>query len=227
MTTPLLQAIINNDIVTVERLLKRGADPNQPVHMPPNVRTRPIEFAFQGSYDVTEQIEDLLLKYGAYLTDPDESKRRLPFYIDFVNLYQAKRLVNYCKQKHIDINTRNSKGQNVLFYTIDMWDDGTVEYLVDHGCDINMRDYKGRTPLMYAVKYQTLNGVKLLIKNGADPTVKNKYDNDLAYIAWKHGHDDTVEYLKSIAAQRCDDEKFLIHDCRNSSCTTHDTVEKW
>lgn len=195
MSSPLLQAIIDNDIVTVEQLLKQGADPNQPVDIPRNCRTRPIDFAFQGSYDVAEQIEDLLLKYGAYLTEPEESKRRIPFFIDFATLSLAKRLVNYCKQKRIDINTRNRKGQNVLFYTIDM-DDDAVEYLVKNGADINMRDYKGRTPLMYAVKYQTLDGVKLLIKNGADPTVKNKYGQDLSYITWKHEHDDIVKYLK-------------------------------
>ena len=93
-----------------------NADPNIPARITDDreFRRYPIEFVnsiptnnknWKSTYD---EVTNLLIGCGSYITNPDKSKRNFPFFIPCQTLYEAKNLVHYCEKYNIDMGGRHN-----------------------------------------------------------------------------------------------------------------------
>ncbi|ORX45132.1 ankyrin [Anaeromyces robustus] len=74
--------------------------------------------------------------------------------------------------KFYDINIKDSKGRNILFYAINKRDVKTTENLINMGADINSEDNEGVSIIDYAIQWGAIEIVKILLKRNNLPLNK-------------------------------------------------------
>ncbi|QSZ36179.1 hypothetical protein DSL72_007304 [Monilinia vaccinii-corymbosi] len=80
------------------------------------------------------------------------------------------------KERSVDIDTKNSKGQTALMVAIINDSTEVIELLLNNGAKVNEKDYKGNTALIEASLVCSPEIVKRLLEKGAQINEKNLVD---------------------------------------------------
>ncbi|MEN6621546.1 MAG: ankyrin repeat domain-containing protein [Smithella sp.] len=100
----------------------------------------------------------------------------------------------------VDINARDSRGYNALFYAVEYGQLEVVKSLISKGANLESKDSLGSTPLVYAAYYgfnspNADNIIKLLIKSGADINAKSPYGETVLDLILSSARGDIVDEL--------------------------------
>lgn len=122
-------------------------------------------------------IEELLLKRGA---DPDKR----------IEKYGDVRTVLYIAVMNA---VQNNNARKIK----------SIELLLKYGANPDIASESGnKTPVFVAARYGKLNIVKMLVESGANTDIPTNSDNTPLDTAFKNGHDDVAEYLRSVGAKQ-------------------------
>ncbi|MCH9770019.1 MAG: ankyrin repeat domain-containing protein [Gammaproteobacteria bacterium] len=100
LTNKLIEAVINNDVITVRDLLEQGADPN---HTLDAAQITPLHYAAQND---TLEVVPILIEAGAEVDAQTEPDGQTPVEVAFLhgNERIAKTLLAYSLLDHESIN---------------------------------------------------------------------------------------------------------------------------
>ncbi|OGB83458.1 hypothetical protein A3F66_03865 [candidate division TM6 bacterium RIFCSPHIGHO2_12_FULL_32_22] len=165
--TPLIIAILRNNLYIVNFLLKRGANPNTPYA---KIESYPLRNALKKLVDPTQkyyqqlniQIVDSLLDNGAKISGYD-----LTMALELGD----KNLVEKMLSKNPSPRILTEALLNIQNITIE-----NLELLAKHRAFINIRDSEGTTVLDSAVEQLNVDVVKWLLEHGANPNVEHYMD---------------------------------------------------
>jgi ankyrin repeat protein len=190
-TAPLHWATYKQDVAAVERLLRKGADPN----------TRnaygvtPLSLAATTG-DVT--IIEKLLKAGA---DPNASVRSGETPLMLASRAGAANAVELLLTHKANVNAKETfNGQTALMWAAAEGHAPTAKVLVEHGADVNARSNRGTTPLLFAVRRGSMDTVRVLLAAGADVKLARSDNATALLTAIVNGHEDIVDLLLELGA---------------------------
>lgn len=184
--TILMYAIENSNIVTVEYLLKHGADPNLRIRKywetmfsrNPHYEFSmyPIEVAAEKG-DIAKM--DLLVKYGAVASKAIDGLKEIA-----ANKGSTKLMNWITKQTGLSAVQKNA----LAIITDDVYGPGTVitfetiDQLIKGGANINAYAPSGKTALINAIKARRITKryelASMLLKNGANPNLPDRVADD-------------------------------------------------
>ena len=195
----MLQAALNNDLATVEKLVSQGANINYNDAWGNSA-------VFSAAWEGNTKALDLIYNLGAKIT------------FDSANLlcnaaYNGKiDSVKWLLDKGEDANfSFTDTGENALHYAISKTSEindrvEIVKFLIAAGTDVNKKtlvgkptlcfmrdaDLKGETPLHRAAAYGIVAIIKMLLDAGAEPSLKDANgDTPISWGSW-HLRDSTV-----------------------------------
>jgi len=203
LNNQMLTAALNGDLITVEKLVKQGADINHTNSWG--------DFAmFSAAWEGNTKALDLFYDLGAKIT------------FDNANLlcnaaYNGKvQSVQWLLAKGENANfSFTDTGENALHYTLSKtseMDERTeiVKVLIAAGTDVNkktlvgkptlcfMRDayLKGEAPLHRAAAYGNITIIKMLLQAGAEPSMKDANgDTPISWASWHLRDSDILRLL--------------------------------
>jgi len=182
----LIEAVQENDIKTVKRILKTHP---QHINRHDNYGRNAILYAVIYKMDY---IFEILLANGGCVNsiDSDNGKSCLHYAAENGNLYICKKIVENGAELSLHDNMRHTP----LHSAINLDNVKIAEYLIKSGADINNKGLNGATPLHYAAQLGSQSLLSLLIQYGS---VINTYDQKLHtpfHYACMFGHT-VVAYL--------------------------------
>lgn len=83
-------------------------------------------------------------------------------------------MVDFLCRMGIDVNLKDNDGASPLLYFSQYWDENIIHTLIKQGAYINIQDADGNTPLHIASMYGKMEIIKLLLRHGADTKLKNR-----------------------------------------------------
>lgn len=160
----LIDSIKEKDLKLVEKLIKKGADPN-------GVATSGKNTAFHIALYVNDtNIIQLLIKYGADIEKPDQS--------NYSPLSIAARLnnteiINFLIDKEIDVNhiNNNTIQSTALMDAAETNAVEAIKLLISKGADINILDKWHAPAITIAADKDNFEAVELLADSGAELNV--------------------------------------------------------
>ncbi|MEM6612915.1 MAG: ankyrin repeat domain-containing protein [Cyanobacteria bacterium P01_C01_bin.72] len=191
----LAEAVAENDLVTVKKLLNQGVDPSLEIvgkNLEPllflafekqwytlpcqKICDRPKE-----SYRITAKLKclRLLLKYGA---DPNVRDSLGRTVLEIAILWCLPETVKLLLLHGADPNLKNAKGYTPLIESVILGIQDArpmahklqiILYLLDSGASIDAQAPNGKTALMYAVGNARQEIAELLVSSGASLTMTN------------------------------------------------------
>jgi uncharacterized protein len=213
----LAKAVANDDVTELEKLLRRGVNPNIRIvsqnlnplifltfqknsfSLPPslshNVR--------QELYEIVPKTECLgcLLKYGA---EPNSRNNFDKTVLDLAIIWCLPDTVKLLLEYGADVNLGDRQGITPLMKTVilgikdarSMADKLQIsQYILDFGADINARTVDGTTALMYAVRNCRLEMMEFLLARGASLFITDERGNRAGDLIPKFLPGDRYEYL--------------------------------
>ncbi len=195
--TPLIDASTKGDSLTAEKLIKEGANINEPDKK--HGATPLMHAIWAGKTAVAKR----LIEYGADIKVKDKTGCDA---LNHAAYYKQIEIVNALLDRGADIETRDSTETTPLNYAIAVSDYAIVELLLNRGANIESREWMGATPLVNAVKCSAnIKIVQLLIKKGANLNAKDKEGyTPLAWALYYQKTDVATEIKKAIADARKD-----------------------
>jgi ankyrin repeat protein len=214
----LILAAEKSDLIAMEILLRRGADPDSKtsdgitplmyasengnadvVQMllehgaDPNIKpyyapAALISSAKRGSYEVAA----ILLEYGALIDDKDENDLTALMYSA---AYNFPDLTELYLSSGADPSVRDGFGSDALIIASYYGSYESAKVLLEHGYDINTTDNFGFTPLIIACQQGYYDLAWLFLEKGADISIRNKAGINAMAMAVTTGHEDIVELL--------------------------------
>ncbi len=209
----LVKACENFTYTKVRRLIKKGADPNTIIDdegrsalnwMAWYCANKTVKFMTEAGADLTQrenkygntpllsacasggkETVEILLEAGSDINETANDKANGLMYAVNNNFIQ---MVKFLKEKGINMNAQNDKGQTALIYAISREEEmfssrreeerkeqlNLILELLKYGADINLQDSFGNTALTHAVYRGNLDTTKLLLENGADINAPKK-----------------------------------------------------
>ena len=220
-TPILIKAVLADNSQIVEKLLKRGANPNcmddkgkTPLFYVSNDNFPMLQVLIQAGADVNARDAEgnyaifhllneninktvfsmrlkMLNEAGAKYNITDSSNRTLLFF--------AKTISHASTFLHdVDIDHKDSDGRTALFYIRGR---GLTQYLIDNGADVNIQDNMGRTAIFYAESLEpdknaynidSFDKVAALVENNARLDIK---DHSGKTVIFYHHSPATLSYL--------------------------------
>jgi len=159
-TTPLIQAIINNDHSIVSLLIRHNVDVNRPSG---SNRLTPLMYAIDKN---DSYIIHLLLDCGADLCVRDKDGNT-PLMRHLLRPYHDPYMIRLLVEYGADVNTMNNNGSTPLTIVSGWSRRLFADTLLRHGADPNVLDKDGYTPLMIASMNGRVDTCSLLLKYGA------------------------------------------------------------
>lgn len=219
----LAEAVANNDLLLVKKLLDQGVDPNIRLVGQANEPlifltfskewfTLPLEKTGDSpttSYKITAKSKclSLLLKYGA---DPNVRDSQGRSVLDIAILWCLTDTVKLLLLNGADPNFRAKNGKTPLMKAaiLGLQDARPMQHklqimmhLLDSGAEIDAQTPEGKTALMYAVGNSRLEVVELLVSSGASLLVKDHQGNRARDIINQNASPQQQQYLRRILSQ--------------------------
>jgi len=182
--TPLIAAIIVNNIEIVKLLINFGSDLNQSYF-----EFTPLNLSI---FQDNAEIANFLINSGCNINNIPE-KGTSPLFLAISNKNTALSLVLI--DKGADLNVQNSKGNTPLMEAIYLNNLDIIYKLVNCGADLNIRDNIGYTALMIATDLNNTDVVKHLVKNDVDINITDRLGNTALIVASKKGHINCAKLL--------------------------------
>lgn len=181
-TEPLAQAVFEQNIAEIKRLISHGANVNAKDE---SDGTTALHVAVENGNLETVQ---LLLDYGAKVNHKNRSGRTPLMQIDEdANSALVQKLLDY----NAKMNVVDGEGDTALMSAAVLGKSKIVRLLIAHGAKIDQQNKLGETALMKAAKALKAKTVRALLEAGANPNVRDK-DNDSA---WQYSDDKAIEQL--------------------------------
>jgi uncharacterized protein len=213
----LAEAVANDDVTKLEKLLRRGVDPNirivsqnlnpliflafqkQFFTLPPSLSHN----SEQTLYEIVPKTKCLrcLLKHGA---NPNSRNNFGKTVLDLAIIWCLPDTVKLLVEYGVDVNSGDRQGITPLMKTVilgikdarSMADKLQIsEYILDSGADINARTVDGTTALMYAVKNCRLEMMEWLLARGASLSITDSRGNRAGDLIPKYLPSDRYEHL--------------------------------
>lgn len=188
-SSPLLQAVSNDEVEEFKRLIANGEDVNFKDKENGGV-TALFLAVDNGNYEIAEMI----LNLGAKVNARDENKRTPLMYLDNDATVELVRLLI----KHgAKVNLTDKEKNTALILAAEWNKPEILQVLIDHGADVNAKNKEGQTALLNAAFEDDLEKVKVLILAGADVKVKNEEGESVLDLA---ADEEVIEFLVSHGA---------------------------
>jgi uncharacterized protein len=219
----LAEAVANNDLLLVKKLLDKGVDPNirlvglanEPLIFLTFSKewfTLPLEKTGDRpttSYKITAKSKclSLLLKYGA---DPNVRDSQGRSVLDIAILWCLTDTVKLLLLNGADPNFRAKNGKTPLMKAaiLGLQDARPMQHklqimmhLLDSGAEIDAQTPEGKTALMYAVGNSRLEVVELLVSSGASLLIRDHQGNLARDIINQNASPQQQQYLRKILSQ--------------------------
>jgi len=181
--TPLLEALLAQQVAAAKFLLERGAD----VQLTDQEGMGPLGFAvFNGDPDLVGRI----INRGADVNGQDNVLGWAPLHVAARGCHPdvARLLI----EKGARPDPRDAEGNTPLAVAVDSNCEACLKLLADKGADINNKNASGDTPLHMAALRGAKPIVEFLIVRGARPSGRNGYGNTPVQIALREGHKEIV-----------------------------------
>jgi uncharacterized protein len=216
----LAEAVANDDVTELEKLLRRGIDPNIRIV---SQNLNPLIFlAFQKnsftlppslSHNVRQELYEIvpktdclrcLLKHGA---NPNSRNNLGKTVLDLAIIWCLPDTVKLLVEYGADVNLGDRQGVTPLMKTVilgikdarSMADKLQIsQYILDSGADINARTVDGTTALMYAVRNCRLEMMEWLLARGASLSITDEGGNRACDLIPKSLPSDRYEHLYEI-----------------------------
>lgn len=179
----LSQAVMENDVELVKKLIYRGARINAREKDRSNA-TALFLAVENGNLEIT----GLLLRFGAKTNVRDDSRRTPLMGLDED---AEDGLVELLFQHGAKLDLADDEGNTALIYAIHDAGLNTVQALIRAGANVNLQNKEGRSALMWAAERDDFEQVRALVLAGADVNLKDKEDET----AWDLTSDAMVEAL--------------------------------
>lgn len=166
-------ALQNNDLSTLEVLIKEGSD----INIIDQYGITPLELAI-GRKEFA--IVKLLLENKA------EVNRESEFDITPLHLAVFRKdfaIVKLLLEHGAEVNIKNQNGETPLQTAAFKKDFVIVKLLLEHGAEVNIKNQKGETSLHKAVLSEDSAIVKLLLEHGADVNIVDQDGNTMLLYA--------------------------------------------
>jgi len=183
--TPLVFAVLNNNLTTVKTLIRYDADVNkktQPGETPLLIAVKNDNLA----------IAELLIRYGADPAYQDKSGATALHYASIYGNFYVVDLLIYYKA---DLDKKAFDGTTPLMAAIWAGHSDVADLLVQSGANLEARDNGGFTPFLIAAQNGDTLLLNLLKKKGVDIYEKNLYNWNALALTIKSDQKDAAEML--------------------------------
>jgi ankyrin repeat protein len=169
----LLEAIKQDSLVRMKKILQSGVDLNQDViigaeyELDEPDETNILFWAIREGASL-EAIE-LLVEYGVNIEQVDRDGISA---IDLAIKFKREDILKYCIQKGMDINsTKRKSGMLPILLASCFRDTSMVDILLENGADINATDKSGMSAMDYAKKLGQKKMLEYLESKGASHSI--------------------------------------------------------
>lgn len=190
--SPLVAAIMAQQVESVKVLLEHGADTNERVHTLPPL----CHAACQEKNEV--EMMSLLIEHGAILTavSGKANKNALHWAASEGRTASVEFLLN----KKMDIEKTCSQARTPLLLTAEQGHIETAEMLLKHGANANPKSFNGGTALMWTCSHNHADMIDFWVEKGQDINGKDDNGNTPLLLASHFGHSDVVKKLLDLGA---------------------------
>eukprot|EP00042_Codosiga_hollandica_P037927 m.303846 g.303846 ORF g.303846 m.303846 type:complete len:1167 (+) comp55258_c0_seq2:30-3530(+) len=194
--TPLMYAIIGEQIKMVEWLLKLNAG----VNVVDNTGQTPLLWVAAKGND---KLMKTLLKSGADVSYSDFDKRTAFHWCSKLDNPKCLKLLSFCADDHI-VNQQDVEHLSPLHWAVLGNKPEHASILLSTlRADASVKDGEGRTPLIYAVVSHAFDCVKLLIKHCNADIVNLKDNNGRTALHRACGEGATESVMDLVASGKC------------------------
>lgn len=181
--TPLFDAVSDNDIERVRKLLMSGEKVN--IKDDGYNDITPLFIAVENG---NVEIARLLIQYGAKVNARDASKRTP---LMFVDDDATPELIGLLISSGAKINANDLAGETPLSAASESGNAPVVDAMIKAGAELDRANDDGKTPLMKAVEAERTAVIEVLITAGADISLKDKNGDT----AWDITSDREIERM--------------------------------
>ncbi len=191
--SPLIYAIVKQNLKIIELLLKQGAD----TELKAKNGYTAFHYAAESSAK-NEEIFKILLKYNANI-EARTNHGYTPLLLAVIqntfyyanSIYTPKALINLGADK----NAVNNEGKTALHLAIEVRSEPLVHYFIEQQADIEEKDKNGITPLLAAANKGWSEIIPFLIEKNADITATDIKGRSALHIATEKQDEKTALVL--------------------------------
>ncbi len=187
---PLVVAASQDDLETVNELLRSGADVNQKE----DDGTTALEVAVgQNNLAMVQR----LLSAGASIGTANEDGRNILFALDDDS---SDEMIQVLLRAGANVNHVDDEGNTPLINAAE-WDSAVlIQALIDAGAYVNTQNEEGNSALMVAAENGNAETVKVLLKAGAIYGLRNEDGDDALKLAEDNDNGEVIEILHQAGA---------------------------
>ncbi|MGR3302530.1 MAG: ankyrin repeat domain-containing protein [Candidatus Scalindua sp.] len=193
VSDPLFNAIVNNDLHSIEEYLKINPRIDYFYDSLPSTSAAYL-MAFFGNIETI----DLINKYGISIecqSKDEMSQSKGVSLIHNVASVGNNEMVAGLLKRGVDVNCPSKGGDTPIIYASLFGQKDTVLFLLKNGADIQLKDKQGGTCLHAACKNGHDEIVRILIENGSEINSKGQNDLTPLHLAANQGHEKVVRTL--------------------------------